>query len=64
MAESMHLTRLCRALLPLSAAALLASCGGGGGSSASAPQNVTVTAGDTQVTITWTQESGVTYWLW
>lgn len=42
---------------------LLASCGGKG-SSASAPPNVKVVAGDTNVTISWDAQPGVEYWIW
>ena len=43
---------------------ILAGCGGKG-SSANAPTGgITVTPGDTQVTITWQQDAGVEYWLW
>ena len=42
----------------------LAACGGGSGSSAPPPTGgITATAGDGQVTITWTADAGVDYWL-
>lgn len=59
-----------RALL-LAGALFLAGCGGGGGgsgifssgSSASPPPDVKVIPGDSGVTVTWTMEPGVEYWV-
>ncbi len=45
------------------ALAVLAGCGGGGGASAPAPTGVTTAAGDSRVTVSWTAEPGVEYWL-
>ncbi len=42
---------------------LVVACGGKG-DSAVAPNDFVATAGDGQVTLTWTQTSGVDYWLW
>lgn len=42
---------------------LLVSCGGKGSSASPPASGITATAGNNQVTITWTQEPGVTYWL-
>jgi Fibronectin type III domain len=46
-------------------AALLASCNGVGssGTSADAPPDLKATAGDSQVTLTWTPQPDVEYWL-
>ncbi|MBP8296276.1 MAG: hypothetical protein KAX84_09240 [Burkholderiales bacterium] len=44
-------------------ALLVAACNVGGGSSSDAPTNVSVVAGDGGVTISWTSEPGVEYWV-
>ena len=50
-------------LAALCCVALALSACGGGGKSASPPTEVTATAGDNQVTLTWNAESGVEYWV-
>lgn len=42
---------------------VLVACGGKG-DSAAAPTDFVATAGDGQVTLTWTQAPGVEYWIW
>ena len=54
--------RLSGYILALVATLLLAGCGGGG-SSASPPADVKAVAGDGVVTLTWTMEPGVQYWV-
>jgi hypothetical protein len=49
-------------IVAFTAVLLLAGCGGG--SPASAPTDVTITPGDGIVTVTWTMEPGVEYWLY
>jgi hypothetical protein len=44
--------------------ALLVSCGGKGGPAAAPSSGATAAAGDSQVTVTWTPDPGVQYWLW
>jgi len=44
-------------------AMLVGACGGGDASSAAAPTDLTVTAGNGQVTLKWTQVAGVEYWV-
>jgi len=53
--------RLLLALAATACAVLLAGCDRG--ESASAPGDLQAVAGDGQVTLTWTMESGVDYWL-
>ena len=64
------MTNLFVRVLLLAGALFLAGCGGGGGSgifssgsSASPPSDVKVTPGDSGVTVTWTMEPGVEYWV-
>lgn len=45
------------------ASVLLASCGGGGSSASPPAGGLTLDPGDGQVTVTWTAEAGVEYWL-
>ncbi len=60
----MSLTSLRLSITALFLAAFLAACGGGSGSSAPPPTGgITATAEDGQVTITWTADAGVDYWL-
>lgn len=47
----------------LAAFFLLASCGGNQGSPADYPQNFKVVPGDSSVTVTWTAEPDVQYWI-
>jgi hypothetical protein len=42
---------------------LLASCGGAGGSAQAPAGGITLTPGNGQVTVTWTADPGVEYWL-
>ena len=51
-----------RSLLVLGAL-VVAACNVSGGSSANSPANVKVVAGDGGVTVTWTMEPGVEYWV-
>ena len=59
----MSLTSLRLKITALFLAAFLAACGGGGSSAPPPPGGITATAGDGQVTITWTADAGVDYWL-
>lgn len=60
----MSLTSLRLTITALFLAVFLAACGGGSGSSAPPPTGgITATAGDGQVTITWTADANVDYWL-
>ncbi len=60
----MSLTSLRHLITALFMTAFLAACGGGSGSSAPPPTGgITATADDGQVTITWTADAGVDYWL-
>jgi hypothetical protein len=52
-----------RLLLSALLSLVLVACGGKG-DSASAPIDFVATAGDGQVTLTWTAAPGVEYWLW
>ena len=54
--------RLVLALTAIACAVLLSGCWTGG-DSASPPGDLTAVAGDGQVTLSWTAESGVEYWL-
>ncbi len=59
----MSLTSLRLKITALFLAAFLASCGGSGSSAPPPTGGITATAGDGQVTITWTADAGVDYWL-
>ena len=52
-------------ILLVAGALFIAGCGGGlsSGSSANPPSDVKVTPGDSGVTVTWTMEPGVEYWV-
>lgn len=54
---------LARSLVVLGALFATACNVGGGGSSVNAPSDVKVVAGDGGVTVSWTMESGVEYWV-
>ncbi len=55
---------LLRAAAVAAAALFLAACGDSSSDApADAPANVTVTPGDTAVTVSWTTEPGLTYWV-
>ena len=49
-------------VLALALIVILAACGGGK-SPSDAPANVTVAAGDQRAIVRWTQQSGLTYWI-
>ncbi len=52
-------------LLALFVAVVLSACGGSSGGPASSPAGgITVVPGNGQVTVSWTPDSGVQYWLW
>ena len=51
-----------KVLLPLVAGAMMSACSNQG-TSAPPPQNVAATAGDGRITLSWTGESGVDYWI-
>lgn len=58
-------TRFALAFAAIACAVLLSGCSYfKKGESASPPGDLTAVAGDTQVTLTWTPESGVDYWLY
>lgn len=59
----MSLTSLRLKITALFLAAFLAACGGSGSSAPPPTGGITATAGDGQVTITWTADAGVDYWL-
>lgn len=59
----MSLTTLRLKITAFFLAAFLAACGGGGSSAQPPTGGITATAGDGQVTITWTADAGVDYWL-
>ena len=44
-------------------AMVVTACGGGNGGSAAAPTDFKVTPGNGQVTVTWTAQAGVEYWM-
>ena len=54
---------LLQTLSVLMAAVIVSGCGSSG-HSADPPTDLAVTAGDSRVTLTWTQESGVEYWAY
>jgi hypothetical protein len=54
---------LWRLMATLLLALVVAACGGGNGSSAAAPTDFKATPGNGQVTITWTAQPGVDYWM-
>lgn len=61
-----NMKRILASLAASLALLLLVSCGGGTfdqGSSAAMPTDVTVDAGDTSATVTWTMAPGVDYWI-
>ncbi len=58
---SIHSLRLCITLLLMSL--LVAACGGGDATSAAPPTDLTVAAGNGQVTLKWTPVAGVEYWV-
>ena len=58
----MHFSLIRQALAALLVAVLVSACGGG--SSAPAPTGgITVAAGDSKATVSWTMEPGVQYWV-
>lgn len=60
----MPLSRLCSVFLILCASLCLNACGGGNGTSAPAPTGgITATPGNNQVTLNWTADPDVTYWI-
>ncbi len=51
--------------MALFVAVFLSACGGGNGGPASPPASgITVVPGNGQVTVSWTQDTGVQYWVW
>jgi len=59
----MSLSSLRTYLAILLTSVLLAACGGGDATSAAPPTDLTVTAGNGQVTLKWTPVAGVEYWV-
>ena len=58
---SLHSIRL--KFMALALSLLVSACGGRGGPAAPPAGGITVTPGNTQVTVTWIAEPGVEYWL-
>jgi hypothetical protein len=61
--STMQLRKLRILLTTMLFSVLLSACGGGGSGAPAPDGGLTLTPGNTQVTITWTQTPGVEYWL-